>query len=93
VLERYGDGAGPAAQNGLVAALVAAKRYAEADAQLAEASAKDALYPETLANQAALAALTGKPEAAAKALAALARQGFSFEVARRAFDAVAVTTE
>jgi regulatory protein len=28
-----------------------------------------------------------------KALAALARQGFSFEVARRAFDAVAMTTE
>lgn len=68
VLERYGEGAGPAAQNGLAVALIAAKRLPEAEAQLAEAAAKDPLFPETLANTAALAALMGKMDVATKAL-------------------------
>ena len=53
ILDRYGDGAGPAAMNGLVAAYIAAKRFSDAEALLLEATTKDPLYPETLANTAA----------------------------------------
>lgn len=68
VMDRYGEGAGPGVANALAAAYIAAKRYADAEKLLAEA---DASYPETLINSIAVAQLTGKPEAADKALAQL----------------------
>ena len=74
VLDRYGDGAGPAAYNGLVAAHLAAKNYAAAEKVLAEAAAKDPHFPDTLANTVTLAYLQGKPAAAEKALAVLRRE-------------------
>ena len=73
ILDRYGDGAGPAAMNGLIAAYIAAKRYKDAEDLLLDATTKDPLYPETLANTAALAAIQGRSDIAAKALAQLKR--------------------
>ena len=66
VLDRYGEGAGPAAMNGLVAAHVAARNYAAAEAVLEEAKAKDPSYADTLANAAAVAELQGRADAAAR---------------------------
>jgi hypothetical protein len=74
VLDRYGEGAGPAAYNGLVAAYLAARNYSAAEKVLAEAAAKDPHFPDTLANTVTLAYLQGKPAAAEKALAVLRRE-------------------
>ena len=74
VLERYGEGAGPAAMNGLVAAQAAARGYGAADKLLAEAAAKDPGLPDTLANAAVLAQLQGRAEAAARAMEKLKRE-------------------
>lgn len=71
VLDRYGEGAGPAAMNGLVAAYIAARNYSAAEKLLAEAAAKDPSFPDTLANMVTLAHLQGKTAAADKALARL----------------------
>jgi len=71
VLDRYGDGAGPAAMNGLVAAYIAARNYSAAEKLLAEAASRDPSFPDTLANTVTLAHLQGKTAMAEKALARL----------------------
>ena len=71
VLDRYGDGAGPAAMNGLVAAYIAARNYPAAEKLLAEAASRDPGFPDTLANTVTLAHLQGKTATAEKALARL----------------------
>ncbi len=74
VLDRYGEGAGPAAYNGLVAAYIAARNYPAAEKVLAEAAAKDPHFPDTLANTVALNYLQGRTAAAEKALVVLKRE-------------------
>ena len=71
VLERYGEGAGPAAVNGLATSLIAAKRYGDADKILSEAGEKDPSHPDTLINSIAVAQHLGKAAAATDALATL----------------------